>query len=233
MRFGLRSDFERRRRSKGSGRSNRAPVVALPLAVALVLWSSPALAHDPSAWGGLFRSRDDGVTWFLAGPGRVASAAIALAISPTDVDHLLLATDSGLLRSRSGGGDWVLDAATGSPERVRAIVGGQIWERVDGAPAWTSLSPEIPALDALALDGNDPARLLAVGASRMFRSDDRGASWRRVGVPLPEANTSVRGIAASGEVIVLATDRGLYRTVDGGARWQFVVDNLPAHLEAG
>src|SRR5213592_488506 len=64
MRFGLRSDFERRRRSKGSGRSNRAPVVALPLAVALVLWSSPALAHDPSAWGGLFRSRDDGVTWF-------------------------------------------------------------------------------------------------------------------------------------------------------------------------
>jgi len=295
----------------------------------LVLWSSPALAHDPSAWGGLFRSRDDGVTWFLAGPGRFASAAIALAISPTDVDHLLLATDSGLLRSRNGGRDWVLEAPTvlvgavfavafsadgaetlvatgtgvfrgsrendwrrtpapagasptralvrgrdagrvylagwrglfvsddwgdswsdaasglpdrpvtalvvapGSPERVRAIVGGQIWERVDGAPAWTSLSTEIPALDALALDGNDPARLLAVGASRMFRSDDRGASWRRVGVPLPEANTSVRGIAASGEVIVLATDRGLYRTVDGGARWQFVVDSLPAHLEAG
>src|SRR2546425_1190516 len=329
MRFGLRSDFERRRRSKGSGRSNRAPVVALPLAVALVLWSSPALAHDPSAWGGLFRSRDDGVTWFLAGPGRFASAAIALAISPTDVDHLLLATDSGLLRSRNGGRDWVLEAPTGlvgavfavafsadgaetlvatgtgvfrgsrendwrrtpapagasptralvrgrdagrvylagwrglfvsddwgdswsdaasglpdrpvtalvvapgSPERVRAIVGGQIWERVDGAPTWTGLSTEIPALDALALDGNDPARLLAVGAGRMFRSDDRGASWRPLGAPLPEANTSVRGIAASGGVIVLATDRGLYRTVDGGARWQFVVDSLPAHIEAG
>src|SRR5256712_12155356 len=112
MRFGLRSDFERRRRSKGSGRSNGGPAVALPWGVALVLWSSPALAHDPSAWGGLFRSRDDGVTWFLAGPGRFASAAIALAISPTDVDHLLLATDSGLLRSRNGGRDWVLEAPT-------------------------------------------------------------------------------------------------------------------------
>jgi len=126
-----------------------------------------------------------------------------------------------------------LVVAPGSPERVRAIVGGQIWERVDGAPTWTGLSTEIPALDALALDGNDPARLLAVGAGRMFRSDDRGASWRPLGAPLPEANTSVRGIAASGGVIVLATDRGLYRTVDGGARWQFVVDSLPAHLEAG
>jgi hypothetical protein len=54
-----------------------------------------------------------------------------------------------------------------------------------------------------------------------------------VGLPLPEANTAVRGIAASGQVVVLATDRGLYRTADGGERWQPLVDNLPAHLEAG
>src|SRR3989454_6795260 len=294
MQVGRRSDFDRPRRSNGSRRDNRVPLVALPLAFALVLWSSPASAHDPSAWGGVFRSRDDGATWFLASPGRFASAALALAISPTDVNHLLLATDSGLLRSRNGGRDWALEAPTvlvgavfavafsadgeqalvstgagvfrgsrendwrrtatppgaaparaivsgadagrvylagwrglfisddwgdswsdaasglpdrpvtalvvapGSPERVRAIVGGQIWERVDGAPTWTGRSTETPALDAVALDGNDPARLLAVGAGRMFRSDDRGASWRPLGAPLPEANTSVRGIAASG-----------------------------------
>jgi len=299
------------------------------LAFAVVLWSSPAPAHDPSAWGGLFRSRDDGATWFLAGPGRFASAAIALAISPTDVNHLLLATDSGLLRSRNGGRDWVLEAPTvlvgavfavafsadgaealvatgagvfrgsrendwrrtsapagasparalvrgrdagrvylagwkglfvsddwgdswsdagsglpdrpvtalvvapGSPERVHAIVGGQIWERTGGVRTWTSASAAMPAVDALALDGNDSERLLAAGAGRMFRSDDRRASWRPVGAPLPGANTSVRGMAASGEVIVLATDRGLYRTADGGVQWQFLVDNLPAHLEAG
>src|SRR5213078_399113 len=75
--------------------------------------------------------------------------------------------------------------------------------------------------------------LWAAGANLIFRSDDHGASWRPVGVPLPEANTAVRGIAASGAVVVLATDRGLYRTADGGERWQPLVDNLPAHLEAG
>jgi hypothetical protein len=43
----------------------------------------------------------------------------------------------------------------------------------------------------------------------------------------------VRTIAASEESIVLATDRGLYRSVDGVAGWTFIIDNLPAHLEAG
>ena len=43
----------------------------------------------------------------------------------------------------------------------------------------------------------------------------------------------MHGIAASEEEIVLATDRGLYRSVDGAASWTPIIDNLPAHLEAG
>jgi hypothetical protein len=43
----------------------------------------------------------------------------------------------------------------------------------------------------------------------------------------------VNGIAASEEAIVATTDRGLYRSVDGGESWTLIFDNLPAHLEAG
>jgi hypothetical protein len=43
----------------------------------------------------------------------------------------------------------------------------------------------------------------------------------------------VHGIAASEEAIVLTTDRGLYRSVDGAAGWTTIIDTLPAHLEAG
>jgi hypothetical protein len=82
-------------------------------------------------------------------------------------------------------------------------------------------------------DWQQPARLWAAGADRLFRSDDAGASWWRVGPPFPEPNTAVRGIAASEDAIVLATDRGLYRSVDGVASWTPIIDNLPAHLEAG
>src|SRR5262249_25417997 len=71
----------------------------LSLTLVVVLWPSSASTHDPSAWGGLFRSRDHGATWAPANQGRLVSAALALAISPTDVNHLLLGTDSGLLRS--------------------------------------------------------------------------------------------------------------------------------------
>src|SRR5262249_60517333 len=66
--------------------------------------------HARSAWGGLFRRGDGRARWSPANPGRVVSGALALAIHPRDPDHLLLGTDSGLLRSRNGGLDWTVDA---------------------------------------------------------------------------------------------------------------------------
>jgi photosystem II stability/assembly factor-like uncharacterized protein len=303
----------------------------LLLALLLALWASPAQSHDPSAWGGLFRSRDYGATWVSANRGQFLSGAIALAISPTDVNHLLLGAESGLLRSRNGGRDWTIEApsvvlgsvvalafaadgqralistgqgvfrgeaenswrpvpapqgaaparamvrgsgagrvylagraglyrsddwgvswssaADGLPqetatalvvvqstrETLYAIVQDRIWASIDGARSWASRGAGISPtnVDALAIDPTQPTRLWAAGGDRVFRSSDGGASWQRIGQPLPEANTSVHGITASDEIIVVATDRGLYRSVDGGESWTPIVDNLPAHLEAG
>jgi photosystem II stability/assembly factor-like uncharacterized protein len=296
-----------------------------------ILWASPARSHDPGAWGGLFRSRDQGATWVSENSGPFTSGVIALAISPTDVDHLLLAADSGLLRSRNGGRNWTVEAPTvvagpifglafsadgqdaliatgrgifrggpgtgwrqvpapkgatparaivrggaagcfylaGStglfrsddqgaswsriagglpreaatallvlpkpPETLYAIVRGAIWASADGGRSWASRAAGISpgAVDALATDLTHPTRLWAAGGDRLFRSDDGGMSWQGVGRPLPEPNTSVRGIAAGDEAIVIATDRGLYRTIDDGEHWAPVTGNLPAHLEAG
>jgi len=83
------------------------------------------------------------------------------------------------------------------------------------------------------VDSKHPTRLWAAGGDRLFSSDDGGASWQRVGRTLPEPNTTVRGIAASEEAVVVTTDRGLYRSADGGKGWALIIDNLPAHLEAG
>lgn len=296
-----------------------------------MLWASAARAHDPSTWGGLFRSRDYGATWFPANAGRFVSGALALAISPSDVNHLLLATDSGLLRSRNGGRDWRLEAPTvlvgavfaaafgpdgqralvstssaifrseaendwrqtpapsgtaparaivrgsvagrvylagwsglfrsddwgaswsnvanglpdgpaatlivvsGPPETVYVIVGGRIWASTNGAHTWLSRTAGMPSIsiDVVAVDPNDPTLLWAAGAEQLFRSHDEGARWQPVGRPLPERNTTVRGIAATAKTVVLTTDRGLYRSTDGGQRWELLIENLPAHLEAG
>ena len=298
--------------------------VIAALAQVVLLWSSAVSAHDASAWGGLFRSRDHGATWFLASPGTYPTAAIALAVSPTDGNHLLLATDSGLLRSRNGGRDWSREASNvltgavfaaafagdgrralvstgteifrsdadgewrptrpprgtpparaiargaapgrayvagwtgfvrtddwgaswsdaadglpgspvtsmlvvpGRPESLHVVVEGQMWSSHDGAQTWLKREA-----DALGDDAGVAGRLWAARGDRLLRSDDGGASWRATGRPLPEPNTSVRGISASGDVVVVTTDRGIFRASDGGERWTPLVDNLPAHLEAG
>ena len=75
----------------------------LLLALAIALVPLEAWAHDPSRFGGLFRTRTAGDAWFDANPVGFLSGAIALAISPIDSNHPLLATDSGVLRSRSAG----------------------------------------------------------------------------------------------------------------------------------
>jgi photosystem II stability/assembly factor-like uncharacterized protein len=118
------------------------------------------------------------------------------------------------------------------------VAGGRIWASSDGARSWRPRDRGIHGgrVDAVALDPRAPDRLWATSADQLFRSDDGGERWKAIGTPLGESNTSVRGIATStsGKAIVLSTDRGLYRTVDGGAHWDLVVDgNLPVHLEAG
>src|SRR2546425_6608376 len=84
---------------------------AFVLALVVALWPGDVPAHDPSAWGGLFRTRDAGVTWLSVNPGSFVSGALALAVSPLDPNHLLLATDTGVSRSRNGGRDWEIERA--------------------------------------------------------------------------------------------------------------------------
>src|SRR5262249_55458034 len=94
----------------GFGPVSRLPHLLLILTVPLILSVGSAHGHDPAAWGGLFRSRDDGATWMSANRGYYLSGAIALAVSPADPDHLLLGAETGLFRSHNGGRDWVVEA---------------------------------------------------------------------------------------------------------------------------
>jgi photosystem II stability/assembly factor-like uncharacterized protein len=286
-----------------------------------------AFAHDASAWGGLFRSRDNGATWFPADAGLFIGAALALAVNPKNANHLLYGTDTRLLRSKNGGRDWVqepgvqfdgpvyavrfdddgkgaiastasriyfsedgsiwrdtLAPAGAAPARaiaagsrrlylagergvftsddrghtwstsdgglpeaavtalvvvtlpqeiVLAAIRGGIWASRDNGATWQPRDAGLPRdrVDSLALGG----KLWVAAADQMFASEDHGVSWKPVGKPFPERDTSIRGIvvADEGRTIVLATHRGVLRSTDSGQAWVLVEGNLPLHLEAG
>jgi hypothetical protein len=89
-------------------------------------------AHDPETWGGVFRTHDAGATWTSINRGIFVSGALALAVSSRDPNHLLLATDSGVWRSRNGGRDWDVEApghldGPGIRRRIRCWVASARW----------------------------------------------------------------------------------------------------------
>jgi photosystem II stability/assembly factor-like uncharacterized protein len=310
--------------------SNSRPLQAI--AVALVLLAcEAAYAHDPSAYGGLFRTRNWGENWLNADVGLFLGAAVTLAISPTDPNHLLLGSDAGVLVSRNGGRQWEREAPDllfgavfavaflqDGKHAVCATPGGvfrydgSIWKAVaapsEAAPArairggagprlyligrrapfvsddsgatWRRIEHDLPdeaeftelavvqqprevlyavvdgvlmasddqglrwrelhigtdgqRVEGLSLDPAGSGRLWIAAGDRVYRSDDGGRSWIRVGNSFPEAGTSVRGVAADplATILIAATHRGIYRSGDGGHTWRLLEDNLPVHLEA-
>ena len=197
-----------------------------------------ASAHDPSAWGGLFRSRDNGATWFPADAGLFIGGALALAINPKDANHLLYGTDTRLLRSRNGGRDWIQEpdiqfngpvysarfdedgkaANASTSNRILFSENGEIW------------------IDTLAPAGAAPARVFAKGTQRLylagerglFVSDDRGRSWSASGRDLPEgAITALVAVMEPLEFILGVIQGNIWASRDGGASWQLRDAGLP------
>ena len=199
----------------------------------VILWSVDTHAHDSSAWGGLFRSRDNGARWLPVHEGRFIGGALGLAISPSDVHHLLLATDSGLLRSRNGGRDWTIEApdlllggvfaAAFDADGVRALASTArgLFRTEDGL-TWQQAPLPKEALPARAIArGTAGGRVYLAGMGGFWRSDDWGASWTVGGDGLPEGSVSAL-IVLSGppETIYAVVGGRLWTSADGARSWE-------------
>jgi hypothetical protein len=162
--------------------------------------------------------------------------------------RVYLAGRSGLYRSDDWGRAWVSVGAAlqaehvdllmvppGRPDDVYAVAGGSVWSSSDGARSWKRRSEELAdgGVEVVAVDPSNPARLWAVGAGQVMRSDHQGERWRPVGKAVPDGPATARALAVSGDVIMIATDRGVFRSSDAGERWEPPKESLPAHLAAG
>jgi photosystem II stability/assembly factor-like uncharacterized protein len=189
----------------GQWKAALAPEAAIP-AKTLVTGASPDRIYLLGR-DRLFTSGESGQTFVeVAGPSET-SAMTALAIVRSQAEIIVAVIDGQIMTSEDGGQHW----------RPRGL--GK-----DGQP-----------VDNVVADAHVPKRVWAARADRVYASDDLGSSWRAVGRALPEPATTIRGIAANAEAttLVVTTNRGLYRSENGGESWMLKEDNLPIHLEAG
>ena len=220
--------------------SRRRSFLLAVLGVGTLVLTSPitALAHDPSAYGGLFRSRDSGATWFPANPGRIVSGALALAVSPVDPNHLLLATDSGLLRSRNAGLDWVLEAPSLLVGAVFAVAfhadgrraiaaGGSIIARSEDGQAWHRIDVGDDALPPRWLARGHRDRLYLVGWRQLYVSEDWGASWNALASPVPETSVTQLLVAPGDETVYALAGGRLWVTERAKSAWRPADAGLP------
>jgi photosystem II stability/assembly factor-like uncharacterized protein len=202
------------------------------VAMLLIVGASGAAAHDPSAYGGLFRSRDLGGTWLNADVGLFLNAALTVAVDPRDPNHLLLGTDLGLLRSRNGGRSW-------EPEAQGVIVGG-VFAAVfapDGRSAicvapggvfrlgsegWRRARAPGGAAPARAVTFAGADRVYLLGRGGLFVSRDGGRTFGRTAEALPaEAEITALAVLPRRPVEgLLAVVAGrLMASEDGGDHW--------------
>jgi photosystem II stability/assembly factor-like uncharacterized protein len=124
-------------------------------------------------------------------------------------------------------------------------VNGGVWESTNAGRTWRPIFDSIPvgSIGALAVAPSNP-RVIYAGTGEadmrsdiaqgkgVYRSDDRGATWRFVGlgdtqqigrIQVDPSNADVAWVAALGHPYGPNAERGIFRTRDGGAHWTKVL----------
>lgn len=214
-------------------------LVLVAILALLIGQPQPVEAHDPSSWGGLFRSRDGGAHWFVASEGRFITAVVDVAVSPIDPNLLLVATDGGLLRSPNGGRDWaptgvgqlqgLVTAVAFSPDGTLALAADAagLFASDDGGQTWRGvvLPASARPIQAIQFDGRGQ-RVYLVTRNALLASED-GRSWQDLGAGLPGEAAQLLALR-NGQPYALAGGRVFTRAADG---WRLLASGLPAEVD--
>lgn len=126
------------------------------------------------------------------------------------------------------------------PDRFYAITSNMgVFRSEDGGRRWVPSNRGLRSLTHHALtaapgvDRAHPVWYVGGWGGGVSRSADGGATWTEINANL--GNTAVDAIAVdpeSSDRLYVATSTRLYRTVDGGRRWEEFGEGLPAFSEA-
>jgi len=128
-------------------------------------------------------------------------------------------------------------------------VDGGVWKTTDAATVWKPIFDKQPvaSIGALAVSISDPNVLYAgtgetdirsdlASGSGVYKSTDSGATWVNVGlkdtrqiakIAIDPGNPDTVYVAALGHAYGPNPERGVYKSIDGGATWKHTLDQGP------
>ena len=130
--------------------------------------------------------------------------------------------------------------------------GGGVWKTLDGGLNWKNISdnyfktPSIGSIDVFQIDpsivyvgtGSDGIRSNVIVGKGVYKSNDAGSSWEHIGledsgqigaVKIHPKYSNIAYVAAIGQPFKPNTERGLFKTSDGGKSWNkilFISDKI-------
>src|SRR5262249_17143840 len=205
---------------------------------------NPFIFYVALGHGGVFKSRDNGVTFEPIFDKQPMLSIGAIAVAPSDSDVLWVGTGEANDRNSSGWGDGV----------YRSTDGGEIWQNVglkqSRAIARIVVDPKKPEVAYVAAMGN----LWQEGGERgLFKTTDVGKSWKSIlhaqsphdaqtgcgDVALDPTNSQIVYAAlyarqrtpwsfTSGPGVTGGEDvGGIFKSTDGGGTWKKLSGGLP------
>ena len=124
--------------------------------------------------------------------------------------------------------------------------GGGVWKSNDYGTSWKNVSdgyfktPSIGAIEVAVNDpnivyvgtGSDGLRSNVISGKGMYKSIDAGKTWKHIGllnvgqigaVEIDPTNHNIVWVAAIGNAFKANSERGIYKTIDGGQLWEKVL----------
>ncbi len=157
--------------------------------------------------------------WIQRGPGNVGGRTRAIVV---DLD------------ADPGGDTWFAGSASGG-----------IWKTTDAGQSWLNLTPDLAFLStqALAQSISEPDILYAgtgegwlpgatvINGNGIYKTTDRGQTWTQLSATVNADNDNrFRNVSriivhpANSDIVVVSTNAGLFKSIDGGDSWIHVLD---------
>jgi photosystem II stability/assembly factor-like uncharacterized protein len=155
--------------------------------------------------------------WQLTGPSNVGGRVVDLVVDNQHANSIYVATSGGgIWKSSDGGVNFTTDWPNDVTQTMGAIDQGK-----DGT-LYVGTGEANPSGGGLTFTGDG-----------MYRSTDGGANWTHIGledtaaigrVAVDPTNSNVVYVAAAGSISRTVSQRGLYKTTNGGQSWTKVLD---------